>query len=194
MEVSLVLLAGGLSRRFGSDKSLLHDGEQRIMAAHIRAARACGMTDVLVSSNHPEKHRVLGVPVVADQMPGAGPLAGIAAALAICRGPYLQVLPCDAPNADPAWLQALYAPYLPLDFDVLLPVHINGEEPLFGCYHRRVLDAVEDYLASGGRRVRGVYQTLRVCHIAVVEHPSFVNINTPEDWAQWLADNKPHGG
>ena len=78
-----VLLAGGLARRMGGgDKPLKQIGGRTILDRVV--ARLAPQCDGLIvnANGDPDRFAFLGLPVVADNVPGfAGPLAGILAAL-----------------------------------------------------------------------------------------------------------------
>ena len=83
-EASAAILAGGRSSRFGSDKALaLLDG--RPLIEQILAQLDNAFAEVLISCDDTAKFSGLGVPVVADPVPGCGPLMGIASALGRAR-------------------------------------------------------------------------------------------------------------
>ena len=78
-----VLLAGGLARRMGGgDKPLrLLDGRTLLERVAARMAPQCDGL-ILNANGDPARFAAIGLPVVADDVPGfAGPLAGILAAL-----------------------------------------------------------------------------------------------------------------
>ena len=74
------MLTGGRSSRFGSDKAL-HPFRGKAMALWVAEAMLAHVPTVTFVGN-PDLHRSLGMPVIPDPMPGAGPLGGIVAALA----------------------------------------------------------------------------------------------------------------
>ncbi|MCX8063463.1 MAG: NTP transferase domain-containing protein, partial [Anaerolineales bacterium] len=73
---SLVVQAGGESRRMGKDKALLPFlGKpliQRILERLIPV-----VDEALVTTNHPERYGFLNVPLVGDVFPGRGALGGL---------------------------------------------------------------------------------------------------------------------
>ena len=78
--MTVVILAGGQSRRMGRDKLRLTLGGETLLQ---RALRRYGevFPRVLVSVAGPEKFPELGERRVFDVFPGAGPLAGLHAGL-----------------------------------------------------------------------------------------------------------------
>jgi molybdopterin-guanine dinucleotide biosynthesis protein A len=96
-----VVLAGGASRRMGSDKALLTvDGETLAARAARRLLAVC--PHVVVADGG--RGLLPDLPSVPDG-PGAGPAAGILGAARACPGQPLLVLACDLP-AVPSELMA----------------------------------------------------------------------------------------
>jgi molybdopterin-guanine dinucleotide biosynthesis protein A len=97
--ISAVILAGGGGRRMeGRDKGLIPLwGEP--MVSHVIARIAPQVDEVHISANRNlERYRAFGYPVIRDQDGDfSGPLAGIAAAMAVSASARLLVVPCDAP-------------------------------------------------------------------------------------------------
>src|SRR4030042_4718008 len=96
--LSLVIQAGGESRRMGSDKALLPFlGQPLILRPLNRLAMLA--KEVLVTSNNPENYRFLGFAPIPDLVPGVGALGGLYTGLSAARFPYVAVVACDMPFA-----------------------------------------------------------------------------------------------
>ncbi|MFM9108738.1 MAG: molybdenum cofactor guanylyltransferase [Chloroflexota bacterium] len=123
--VSAAVLAGGMSRRMGSDKALLPatPGGQTLLERALATVSDVADETFIVASGRPEYER-FGVPVVADLHPGAGALGGIATALRAARCERCLVVACDMPFLNPVLLNAMIG--WPGDWDVLAP-SIAGE-------------------------------------------------------------------
>jgi molybdopterin-guanine dinucleotide biosynthesis protein A len=109
MNFGAVILAGGKSSRMGRDKACLEIGGQSLLARQIQCVRAAGAREVFISGRRGTDYSPLGCPVLEDEFPEAGPLAGIAAALAAVREPLLLVLAVDMANISGDFLGRLHA-------------------------------------------------------------------------------------
>jgi molybdopterin-guanine dinucleotide biosynthesis protein A len=199
--LSLVINAGGQSRRMGAAKALLPvppDGTPLI--AHIAARLASLATDPLVVvTNDPALAQAAQLPpstiFVADAYPDTGTLGGIATGLQQARG-WALVVACDLPLVSAA-LCAMLAKLADEQadeqdrWDAVVPVVDGYEEPLHALYHRRCLPAIEARLAAGQRRVISFMPDVRTLYVpegqlrAVdPQLHSFFNTNTPEEWAE----------
>jgi molybdopterin-guanine dinucleotide biosynthesis protein A len=143
---------------------------------------------VLVSTNRPERFAALDVQTVADRHPGAGPLAGIHAAMLASRYPHVFVAACDMPGLDPEVIRLVVARIGAAD--AIVPRWDGDVEPLHAVYALRTLPAVEAALASGRHALRDFLQTITVDWVDEAElrtlggaAASLTNVNTPEDLA-----------
>src|SRR5690242_9512250 len=103
-QVSGAILAGGQSRRMGSDKAALRiQGEPLLQ----RTARllATITTDVAIIGPPERAALAPGVPILPDRWPQQGPLGGIATALQALAGEAVLVVGCDMPFLNAALLR-----------------------------------------------------------------------------------------
>ena len=185
-DVTGVILAGGASSRMRSNKALLPVSGGRFIEVIHRQLRAI-FTEVMVVTNTPEQYAFLGSPMVADLMPGRGPLAGIHAALSHCRTSRIMVVACDMPHLNAALIRHLAT--LPSGADVVIPESGSGLEPLHALYSTRCLPAIESALTAGLKRIVSFFDDVWVQQVALAEVAAidpagkgFWNINTPEDY------------
>jgi molybdopterin-guanine dinucleotide biosynthesis protein A len=203
-DLTLIINAGGQSRRMGQPKALLPvppRGEPLI--AHIaRRLQVLAPTRWVVVTNDPDLPAHAGLPAeahfVGDAYPDTGTLGGIATGLRWTRA-WAIVVACDLPLVNAALFAHLCGLATEQDngqerWDAIVPV-VNGyEEPLHALYHRRCLEAIESRLAAGQRRVVSFMPAVRTRYVPEAElrlvDPalnSFLNTNTPEEWAHALA-------
>ena len=189
--LSVVIQAGGESRRMGQDKGLLLLLGQPLIARVM--ARVASLADeVLVTTNHPEAYRFLGVPLFEDIYPGMGALGGLYTALTVARHPLVAVVACDMPFASPEILAAARQRLLEADVDVVIPQSEDGYEPFHAVYRRDIcLPAVKDALEAGERRLISWFPAVKVATLSAEEVTrldplklAFWNLNTPEELQQ----------
>jgi FdhD protein len=184
--VTGVILAGGASRRMGSDKALLpYEGGRFIEAVYKKMAVL--FSEVLIVGQNPGKYPFLPCRQVPDLVPGGGVLAGVQSALVNSGNPAIFVVACDMPFLNEDLIRLLCSRFE--GFDVVLPVSDSGGEPLHAVYLRSCLPAIEVCLNRGDRRIVSFFPQVRVRkispgEIAVIdpEYDSFRNINTPEEY------------
>jgi len=192
------ILVGGQSRRMGRDKALLPILPDGTTIVETVVRKLCGITnDILLVGTNRDACAFPGLPVIADDPAGIGPLGGLRAALRATRQSHVLVVACDMPLLHPQLL-GFMAGY-PRDYDVLLP-DVGQPQPLHAIYARTCLPAIEQRIESGQYRVTGLLEDLKVRTIdrETVEQfdpacRSWFNVNTPEDyeWARHLMAAEP---
>jgi len=158
--MTAVILAGGQSRRMGRDKlRLTLEGEGLLERALRRWEAACDR--VLVSVADPEKYPWLGDRQVADRYPGAGPMAGLEAALTLTGGPVF-LTAADMPFASPEAGKRLAA-LCPEEAEACVLLGPDGRlEPLFALYKPALLPTARGLLEAGRRSMLALLDRSRV--------------------------------
>ena len=175
-----VVLAGGHSRRFGSDKSK-HVVRGARMIDHVISAVSPLARDVLVSVRMPASMPDgMLARVVVDRVRGRGPLSGLHAALCSCATPWLLVVACDMPNVTSEALGQLVR-RCRSGTEAVIAVDRDGRRhPLCACYHRSILGQVEDALISRDHSMHGLLGRLAVRCVALPEEV-LRNVNRPDE-------------
>lgn len=107
VSVGAAILAGGASRRYGSNKALA-DASGLPMAARVRdAIRGAGIDPVVVVGGDARTATELGLVLVEDLFPGEGPLGATATALNFFTQSHVLVVACDMPLLKPATVAAV---------------------------------------------------------------------------------------
>ena len=178
---SVIILAGGQSKRMGRDKAALAWEDSSLLNSLL--VRLLPLSDdVLVVSNIP---RNLRGPVreVADIIPGKGPLSGIHAGLTYARYAFAFVTACDVPFLVPALAPRLIAAAGPADGSVV--VYKDRIEPLFACYHKKCTAVIERLLAEGQYKVRSFLDQIHWVPVSQwdeLDEACFMNMNTSQDY------------
>jgi molybdopterin-guanine dinucleotide biosynthesis protein A len=103
-----VLLAAGASRRMGRDKATLPAADgQPLWRRQLDVLAQAGADELLVSARAEQTWVPADITRVEDAVADAGPLAGVAAALARCDGTHLLVLAVDLPALPAEWFLEL---------------------------------------------------------------------------------------
>jgi len=182
VSVTGVVLAGGLGRRMGGVDKGLQDLRGRPMVQWVLERFAPQVGEIVINANqNRERYAAFGHKVVADDIAGfAGPLAGLHAGLKAASHELVATVPCDSP-------------FLPLDLVPRLQESLNdndlavaktGEQPhpVFLLTRRGIVENLESFLASGGRKIDAWYASLRVIEVSFDDQAdAFRNINTIEE-------------
>ncbi|HKB14691.1 MAG TPA: molybdenum cofactor guanylyltransferase [Planctomycetota bacterium] len=181
-----VVLAGGKSRRMGTDKRFLElEGRPLIERALDLLDARCA--EVLVSANDPERLAHLRRRVVPDRLGADGPLAGLHAGLEAASNDLVLFVPVDAPHVASSLLDRLEEEAAE-GFDVVCGSTRKGVEPLVGYYRRRCVPAIEAAAKEGRLKVTDFFPHVRArvltpAETAAADRPggSYRNLNRPAD-------------
>lgn len=182
------ILAGGMNRRFGSDKGRASfDGRPVIVRLVEGIAHANHKLRIVADTER--RYADLGYQSLADLRHGAGPLAGLESALAhqatnLIPG-WILVTNCDLLYWNARWSEMLCA-HSDDDCDAIM-FQDERVQPLPGLFHTRILDLVRSLLETQRRSLRGLIEALsaRVKFIASPElGPSSWTFNTPEEFQE----------
>ncbi|KLA24306.1 MULTISPECIES: molybdenum cofactor guanylyltransferase [Bacillus cereus group] len=190
-----IVLAGGMSSRFGEPKALA-SWQGSTFIEHILKVMTRTLQEVVVISHSDIKERVeqlVQVPVIEDipHYKGNGPLAGIVAGMEYIEADWYAIMPCDAPNISQEWFIILLE-QTSNEYDAVVPI-INGrKQPLLAAYHNRVKEKIYALLQD---EKRSMGQLLSQCNVKYVAGEDvqanadwFMNVNTKEEYVQAQKD------
>ncbi len=190
MHKSAAILAGGRARRFGGrDKSGLVVGGQTILDRQLsQLALVEDLDDIMIVGGQATRPTAR---LVADVVPGSGPLGGIHAALTNARHGAVFVVACDMPYVTAALVGRLFAE-LP-NADIVVPQTDRGYHPLCAVYTRACLDPVARRLADRTLKVMDLFADVRTRVVTLVNADLHLvaNVNTPEELAALHGHDKP---
>src|SRR5437667_8488251 len=130
MDATLLVLAGGDSRRMGRPKAWIEVGET-VLLRYVLERLAPAFSEVVVSFGEPEQMEQL-VPyrVVFDRKRAAGPLAGLEAGLLAARHEVLFAVACDMPYVTTSVAEVAVA--AARSCDAAIPRHDGLFDPVCG--------------------------------------------------------------
>jgi molybdopterin-guanine dinucleotide biosynthesis protein A/rhodanese-related sulfurtransferase len=182
------VLCGGGSRRMGTDKATLAlDGAS--MALRVaRALHAAGVDEVLAVGGGPDLAEALrgeGVRLVADDLPGAGPLAAVVTALRHAGGRPVLVVACDLLAPSPDAMQACLAELSATDAEVAVATTDDRLQWVHAAWSPAALPALEAAVAEGQRAIHRAAGALRVEPVTGLDPDALADADTPDDLAIW---------
>lgn len=186
---SLIVLAGGQSRRMGRDKAGLPSGGETLLGRII--TRLTPVVDEVILAGGPPLSLPSGVRFVADRYRDTGPLAGIHAGLLAAMGDRAMVVACDYPDIGPEIVPFLEA--RAAGVEAVVPRITGRAQGLCALYRVGVASHAERLINAGERRVNALLEACAVRYLDDVElrglDPGlrfFRNLNTPADYAEWV--------
>ncbi len=179
----LILAGGQGSRVGGADKGLL-SFKGRPLIAHTLDRLTPQVNRVIISANRNiAEYAALGPAVVSDVDPDSydGPLAGVLAGLLSCATALLAIVPCDSPQFPADLVEKLALAMTISNAPLAYAATSVRTHPVFMLCQRKVLPALEDYLAQGHRKIAYWQDELNAVKVVFPDESAFVNINTPQD-------------
>ncbi len=188
--LTLCVQAGGKSSRMGVDKALLDFGGQPLIQ-HLLVRLSSLASETIITTNHPDGYRFIGLPLIPDVIPDRGALGGLYTALRAATYPLVAVVACDMPFASPNILLTCRDILMAdPDLDAVIPSTKHGLEPLHAIYRRETcLPAVKAAIEADRWKMISWHGDVNVRvllpdEIARLDPDgvAFENINTPEEF------------
>jgi len=202
-----LILAGGCAHRMHFCDKGLQELDGKSLVAHVVSRLTPQVSTLVINANrHLDEYALFGFDVCSDtnlvaaSEPGSefnyrGPLAGLEAGLIHCKTPYLLTVPCDSPFLPTNLAARLLAALQQQEADIAIAC--TGElkhpraQPVFCLLKKTLLEQLQQYLASGGRKMDGWYGQLSVARVYFRDEAEFKNINTLEELQACSKVKKP---
>jgi molybdopterin-guanine dinucleotide biosynthesis protein A len=186
MQASLLVLAGGGSRRMGRAKAWLEVGDTFLLR-YVVDSLAPAFSEVMVSFAEPEQLEApLPYRIVFDRKRSAGPLAGLEAGLLAARNGVMFAVACDMPYVTQDLAQMATA--AARRSDAAIPRVDGRPEPVCGAYGRSALPAITAALNAGRLKTAEAIANLDVTWLEGLDPDLFRSLNTPEDLERFHAE------
>lgn len=182
-DAAAVVLAGGASRRMGTDKAMLTINGRPMIQQIIDQIQP-SFRKVYVSAGKKDLYGFTGCEVIQDATPGEGPLAALASVLERSEYDLNFMTPCDVPDTDQHLVAALMRGIG--DADAAVPLSPDGRrEPLFAVYRKSALPAIRAAIARGEKRIISFYDSVQVKDVFTDSTGWISNLNTSEDYRKY---------
>lgn len=195
MEVTGIVLAGGLSRRLGRDKAVEPINGEPLISRVIRSLEDLTNEIVVVVNDSARADQLPlsnAARVAVDIYPDSGSLGGIFSGLSAAKNDWGFVVACDMPFLNPELIAQMLT--LRHGYDAVVPMLDGYPEPTHSAYSKACLPHIERRLKSNQLRIAAFFDSVRVRFLPDEEvdrfdpqHHSFFNVNTPEDLAHAIA-------
>lgn len=183
-DVSIAILCGGKSRRFGKDKSLHRIGGKPLYQ-HVYDALLPLTDDIFVQCGSKDA-RLYGVERNNDDYLDLGPISGIYSALKHGKHQRVAVVACDMPNISAGLIELL----LSYEADIVVPVWESGyTEPLCAVYDKRLVPLLEYQILTNDLKISSLFDVCDVKKVEIepliaeglIDSSVFKNINYQDD-------------
>jgi molybdopterin-guanine dinucleotide biosynthesis protein A len=183
-----VILAGGLSTRYGHDKAFVQIGGVPLIERITEEMRRIFMRVILVT-NQKKEFEYLELPMIEDIIKGLGPIGGIYTGLSSISEQAGFFVACDMPLLHEGLIR--YMIEVIDNHAAVVPSVGKWVEPLHALYARSCLGPIKGLIDEKCYQVRRFYDLVPVRYVREDEirlfcspDEAFLNINTPEEFAR----------
>ncbi|MCH8287357.1 molybdenum cofactor guanylyltransferase [candidate division KSB1 bacterium] len=170
--ISGVILAGGKSKRFGSNKAFIKVQGIPIVQYLYNQLRVL-LKNVNVITNSPEEFRQLGMPMYPDLIRDRGPIGGIHSALENSFSPWVFVTPCDLPCFSYKLLCVLAGAIG--EAEAVCFTNAGKVEPLPALFHRKTLSKLILFMKHGDNSVHSFLDFCNTIHTPMENYTDVLN-------------------
>lgn len=194
-DLSVVIQAGGESRRMGQSKATVPFlGRPLICRVVKRLTPIAG--EMIITTNEPESlsflHDEYGrddILLTPDLIDKRGALGGMYTALSVATKPYVAIIACDMIFASAPLVVAQRALLEKCDCVAVVPKFSHGYEPFHSVYRKQAsLEWVKYAMDTGETRATGWFPDANLYLLSLDEAlavdprgGAFINVNTPEE-------------
>jgi len=190
MNVTGIILAGGKSSRMGAEKGLQELCGKPLI--HYAIEALSGLCNTIIISSSSDAYHSLGYKVVADVIPGIGPMGGIYSTLQQSKTEENLVLSCDLPFVSEELMS--YILENSTGYKVAVPwLGDQHYEPLCGFYHLSILDQISAFIEINNYKLPDLFDEVSINKLVInselnfYQENMFLNVNSKHDLT--LAEN-----
>ncbi len=177
MDISGIILCGGLSSRMGEDKGLVSYRGLALVEYSIFVLKE--LTDRIFLSTANPAYQKFGYPLIPDIVGPIGPMGGIFSCMSTLKVSDYFVLSCDIPNVTTDLARKLlgFANF----YDVSVPLsEDNKVHPLFGYYSDRVMPYMKKQIDKKNFKMTDLLNKVKTNYFSI-SSDVLKNINFQKD-------------
>lgn len=187
--MSVIILAGGKSKRMNGNKALLSISGGSTLIEKIASDIEPYFNEILIIAQSKESFDFLSYRIVVDEEPNLGPLMGILTGLRASANEVNFVIACDIPEINFTFLEKMIS--FTDKYSIVVPV--SGEnkfEPLFAFYSKNLIPKIEELLKQKERKVSKIFSKCQTKYIPMNNNGWYHNLNTLENYNEYLKTKK----
>ncbi len=178
--IPVYILAGGMSRRYGSDKARALHRNTPLIVGVARALETVASRVTVVAATA-GAYDDLGLKTIGDVVPQKGPLGGLLTAIEDCGdSEWLFLAACDWVGVQAQWVRILLQNRTEESRAVVFKD--DRYQPLFALYHTALRDSVAELIGADRLETRSIF-----------ERTEAVTLPTPAGWDDAVNMNRPQG-
>lgn len=188
-ELTGIILAGGKSRRFGSNKALAPwQGATLVETAAKSLLRAMPKVIVVAKETGPlDFMKTGGIDIIKDDFREDHPMGGLYTGLTHMNTPHAFVCACDMPLLQPKLIESLWEARS--DYAAVIPVWNDARQPLCGIYSKDCAGMLRQAIKEGATGISALFDSMQTRFFLEdeirrvdPEGLSLLDIDTRQDW------------
>ena len=186
--ISIAILAGGESKRFGSDKVFANFRGMPLIKHLIWRFREHTDDLFIVSRfDQPDRLQTVDIPIVYDSFPERTIMGAIIDALQASKNEWTFVIAVDLPLINWSIVQWMASNTLTNNqISFVIPELVNGSQPLCAFYKKECIELLRKKLDLNQQRMRSICDESNCFNLSIPSKLQwqFLNMNTLEDLKQ----------
>jgi len=187
--MNAIILAGGKSSRFGTNKALYKLEQKPMLINIIEKLNPLFDKIYVIGDKNYDYNNLKNVEYLADEIPNKGPLGGLYTGLKATDSEYNYLQACDMPFVCKEYLEYMKNHIkINSNYDAYIPEKNGYLEPFVGFYKKNIKDEVLDLIRQGKLNFDNLFEKIKINRIAEdkIEEIAdtdriFFNINKKED-------------
>lgn len=180
--LTIAILCGGQSSRFGSNKALALVDDAPMIERIVKQVRKM-ISDIILVTNTPNEYAFLNLPCITDTSPYAGPLAALLTVFEKTHYQQVVLVACDMPLLDPELIQALLH-HAPVGGACVIKDDA-GLQYLLARYSRGLLEPLSEFVGQGGKSFKDFFKLNPSCLSQIHSNKKILNVNTLKDMQEF---------
>ena len=183
-----LVLAGGKSSRFGSDKALVKYHGIPLLGRAVDLLKSLNLNPIIVTRRGAD-YSFAKCTVIYDKLTGQGPLGGIYTAMTLFKNTAFLILTCDMPALTVPVLQELLEQHEPSCELTFYSTADRAEQPFPGIYEPSLLGVIREKLKKEDLSMASLFKEIATRKVIDRGGGSdvFCNINTKDDLLTFIS-------
>ncbi len=184
LNVEAVILAGGLSSRMGTNKSLVQLNQKKLID-HVFERISPQVNKVWINTNEPIRGYALDLQFSDQIQEKIGPLAGIYSSLEKVQTDWVQFCPNDCPNLPDNLVDMLSSNIKGSSIKIFIPLVDGRPEPTFMLCHRSTRESINRFIKAKNYKLMSWVESNHYQKITFNDGIAFANINDQEELVKY---------
>jgi len=183
-DCTVIILAGGKSRRMSSDKKYLKI-EGSFLIDRVISNVSELFVNIMISTSEEINSKYKTIKIIHDTFLNRGPLAGILSGLENSPSEKNFIIAADIPEISRELISEMYQ--FTEKYEIVIPRSGSMKpEPLFGFYKKSIIPYLEENLSKGNNKILDIYKYTTLKTLDMKRSDWFFNLNTESDLSGYL--------